>query len=553
MPKKEQRAEVRVVPAPGPRGNGALALYALAALFAVYAVCFIYRTSFVIGGERYFSLFDDAMVSMRYARNLARGDGLVWNPGGLRVEGFTNPLWVAYMAAVHILPLPLAKTSLVIQLTAAVLLTINLVIVRDMALLISRGSHAVAVAAAVLTATYLPLNNWSLQGMEVSVLVLATSIALCTALRSIDDGRFRPSQYVWLAVSTFVRMDMAVPLAGLLLFHIAADRPNRRQHIVWGVASLAACLALQTAFRVWYFDDLLPNTYYLKMTGYPPIPRAMRGLFVLAQFIWRFNLLLFALPFGLIAVRGWRGVLPLWMLIVQMLYSIWVGGDAWEYWGGSNRYISIAMPGFFVMLSYALFHTTDLLCGALTPGRRSARVNAVAFAAMIVVTIVSANSIHGPEALAEMLLIRAPLHAGAGDENDHDVEEAVRLRTLTTADATIAVTRAGTIPYFSDRPSIDLLGKTDRHVAHETSRVAPGLRHFLDFRPGHTKFDYRYSIEQQMPDVVAQLWTNRDEIRPYLTQYYRFVALGTRCVYVRTESPHIVRGAVPLVDCEAAP
>lgn len=50
-------------------------------LYAIYAALFIYKTTFVINGQRYFSLFDDAMVSMRYAKNLAAGYGLVWNPG----------------------------------------------------------------------------------------------------------------------------------------------------------------------------------------------------------------------------------------------------------------------------------------------------------------------------------------------------------------------------------------------------------------------------------------------------------------------------------------
>ena len=35
---------------------------------------------------------DDAFITYRYARNLARGEGLVFNPGE-RVEGYTNFLW----------------------------------------------------------------------------------------------------------------------------------------------------------------------------------------------------------------------------------------------------------------------------------------------------------------------------------------------------------------------------------------------------------------------------------------------------------------------------
>jgi hypothetical protein len=70
--------------------------------FLVYAALFIYRTSFVIDGERFFSLFDDAMISMRYAKNLAHGFGLIWNPGGEAVQGYTNPLWVLYMSLIHL-------------------------------------------------------------------------------------------------------------------------------------------------------------------------------------------------------------------------------------------------------------------------------------------------------------------------------------------------------------------------------------------------------------------------------------------------------------------
>ena len=77
---------------------------------------------------------------MRYARNLAHGNGLVWNAGSQPVEGYTNPLWVLYMAVIHLLPVAPSKTSLLIQLTAAVLLAINLFFVREVALSVSDGS-----------------------------------------------------------------------------------------------------------------------------------------------------------------------------------------------------------------------------------------------------------------------------------------------------------------------------------------------------------------------------------------------------------------------------
>ncbi len=45
-------------------------------------------------------LSDDAFISYRYARNWADGHGPVFNPGQARpVEGYTNFLWTAFLAA----------------------------------------------------------------------------------------------------------------------------------------------------------------------------------------------------------------------------------------------------------------------------------------------------------------------------------------------------------------------------------------------------------------------------------------------------------------------
>ena len=66
---------------------------------------------------------------MRYARNLARGLGLVWNPGE-RIEGYTNFLWTLWMGVVHLFPVPDAVASLPLLLTnlAIGLLTVPLLV-----------------------------------------------------------------------------------------------------------------------------------------------------------------------------------------------------------------------------------------------------------------------------------------------------------------------------------------------------------------------------------------------------------------------------------------
>src|SRR2546423_1137519 len=76
----------------------AAAMAAALIAYAIWAARFIRSTLVPLGdGTRAACLFDDAMISMRYAWNFVHGNGLVWNPGE-RVEGFTNPLMVAVMA-----------------------------------------------------------------------------------------------------------------------------------------------------------------------------------------------------------------------------------------------------------------------------------------------------------------------------------------------------------------------------------------------------------------------------------------------------------------------
>ena len=76
-----------------------------ALLLTVFSVTFVARTGVRYHGRLYFSLFDDAMISMRYAANLAHGHGLVWNPGQPPVEGYTNFGWTLWMALLHVVGL----------------------------------------------------------------------------------------------------------------------------------------------------------------------------------------------------------------------------------------------------------------------------------------------------------------------------------------------------------------------------------------------------------------------------------------------------------------
>ncbi|MBM4014210.1 MAG: hypothetical protein FJ293_04500, partial [Planctomycetes bacterium] len=98
----------------------------LAALLALASVAHLALT-----GKRHelsdvgtiWSLDDDMMITLRYARNLAAGAGLVWNPGE-QVEGITNLLWALLLAPLHWLLPPERAAAGAIALDAGLLLAL---------------------------------------------------------------------------------------------------------------------------------------------------------------------------------------------------------------------------------------------------------------------------------------------------------------------------------------------------------------------------------------------------------------------------------------------
>jgi hypothetical protein len=516
---------------------------------ALYCLAFIARTSFRIGGERYFSLFDDAMISMQYGRNLSHGYGLVWNPGGERVEGYTNPLWVLYMAGVHLLPLAPSKFALVVQLTAAALLLVNLVLVAKLTEQLSGDSTLASATAVLLTASYWPLNNWALQGMEVSLLCVMVTASALLALRMLRTERVSYLLYLVLGLGTLVRPDMVVPLLAMLMYLVIVDRAKRRHHAALGIATLAVFVGGQTAFRWLYYGDVLPNTYYLKMTGYPTLFRVVRGALVFGDFVGRLGLGLILLAPGLVFLRRDRGIALLLTLIgMQAAYNIYVGGDAWEFAGGSNRYLSIVMPLLFVLVGCGVeewyrfggrYLNTKVRRGDWTPRLR------LVSQLLLVLTAVTLNLAAGPEVGKRWALLMEPLYRG---ENANRVHTALLLREVTDQKATIAVVWAGAEPYFMARSGIDMLGKNDRRIAHEPMHPprAELPRDTIPrwFYPGHLKWDYAYSIGQLQPDVVTELWENPEEAEPYLNRSYSKAELhGDWTIpplYLRKNSPHIL-------------
>ena len=190
------------------------------------------------------------------------------------------------MALIHLFGLPSNQVSLVVQVSGLLIILANLFVVRKIAERLAGGNRLLPLLAVFLTAFYFPLNNWSIQGTEVSILTLLLSIATLGAIRMLQEETFTKTAYIVLAISTWVRVDMLVPMVALIVIMAWRDEKQRRQHLAWGFGLLAGAMLIQTAVRFAYYGELLPNTYYLKVIGVSIVDRVRRGLVVFGQFLW---------------------------------------------------------------------------------------------------------------------------------------------------------------------------------------------------------------------------------------------------------------------------
>lgn len=506
---------------------------AIAAAFLAYALHFVFSSGFTVDGIRYYALFDDGMISMRYAANLAHGLGLVYNAGE-RVEGFTNPLWTGYMALVHAAGVPPPKTSLVIQLTSVAVLVANLFQVRRLALALG-GSDRAANAAAFLTAFFFSLNFWSLFGMEVGLVTLLVTASLARAVEDLQRGRRSWVPHLLLGAGMLVRIDVVVPYLAVAGALWLLDREGRRFYVLAGLGTLAVFLGSQTLLRYFYYGDALPNTYYLKMADCPLLFRAKRGLVVLAAYLWATNWALWIVPAAALlrAPRTWW--LAAAVVAGELAYSAYVGGDAWEFWDFANRFISQVMPVVFVLLALVVAELAEHLGAGLRWPRFRPAFAGMAFWGATFAILCSFNVViyGGPSKYAVQQFFRS----GRCDRvyfNQVAVEYARVLERVAKREATVLIYKAGTTPYFLDRRIIDGLGKCDRRIAHGPTRFETG------FRPGHSKWDYNYSIGVLKPDIVAEIWpAGEPEARPWLDKYYRRVRAGNFEFHVLDGSPHV--------------
>lgn len=411
-----------------------------------------------------FVLIDDAMISMGYARSLAEGCGLVWYCGAPKVEGYTNPGWVLYMAFWHFLGLPPEFTSLPILLTGLFTLVWH---IRGLYLLTYQvANERTARIAAWIAALFPPLLFHHLSGLEAGVLgMLSTYFAYYLLAK--PTSPLLPTISI---VGTLVRMDfLIVPLALLLtvFFLQIMRRPGLTPPLppkLLAPALLAIAIAgILTLWRYGYYHAWVPNTYVLKVSSLPLSWRILNGIIATLMHIG------INLPLWTLAALGlWkaRKSPSIWILLglpsAAIAYNIYIGGDIYESSEQSNRFLLNGFPLLFLLSAKVLHALQNIRWQILLIG------------------LIAYGLPFGTVGYRWKNFFR--------DWKDFFFHRAVS--EVFPSGSALSIGPAGTTPYFFRQYQwYDLLGKADSTTAQKGfSQYCNGRPPLLYF-PGHTRVD----------------------------------------------------------------
>ena len=346
---------------------------------------------------------DDSAITRSYSQNLAAGAGYVYNVGGERVEGSTTLLWTLILTlfyAVSDRPEPAILLLGAALATGAVYCALR--VARHLSA--AEGGEpgvAVAVVAAVLVASpgYFLWSVWTMMEVGIwsaAILLLTFGLVRAATGPAAVDGTARSGSLTTLALAIpaiclpMIRPEGVAVAIGLLALGAVLVPAVRTRAIVCVGLALAVFAAI-TVWRLSYFGQPFPNTFYAKVSS-DRVQDAIDGTKYTLRFV-------FGQPFAEAFVLAWLAAVALVALRlrdaggpartaplipaaavfgVMAVYSA-LGGDHFALW----RFIQPIQP--LLPVALAVWLSTVLTPVLLTRSRRALLWPAGAVAAGLLV------------------------------------------------------------------------------------------------------------------------------------------------------------------------
>ncbi len=328
---------------------------------------------------------DDAYISLRYARNLVEGHGLVFNRGD-RLEGYTNFLWILMSTPAFVLGIdPLAWVKGLGCLFGQLALVVTYSIARFFG---GDRSDWASFVAPALWASSTSVVLWSMGGLEPTFMAVVGGGGTLFAMKAWvaeDPGEARRhaiASALLLAAAAVCRPDahaIFLVAAGFVGLRVLLDRRLAPHWLLWA-GIFTAIVGPYHVWRYLYFGSLLPNTALVKAAAGPEVWDA--GVkYVRSLLGFNVNPAVFGLAL-LAPLAAGRRLVKVWgllLVVAYLLYLVKIGRD-------EMKYFRLFLPVYPVALALAADGARNLFeFGARNAGG-GARARAVAIGTAALLT-----------------------------------------------------------------------------------------------------------------------------------------------------------------------
>lgn len=448
---------------------------------------------------------DDSFITLRYARNLVEGNGLVYNPGEY-VEGYTNFLWTVLMAVPLWLGIDPVMTGHLLGAVAAVCTVVGVVGIATAVF----GSHLLGNLVALVLASNFSFVAYVTGGLETqlqtALLVAVWLLLTPAALR--DDVRISTAR--WALVSVACAAALMTRLDSLLLLAVPILAVVWRQHraralsapsVVAAVAPAALILTPWTIWRFVTYGSIVPNTAVAKSNPWS-ITVLQAGTY-LAIFL-AVSLIALFLPAALVRGRELLARRPFVIVAISLglwvLYLFRVGADFMEF-----RFMVPVLP----LISLVL---VGLLLLTRTPRWRTVLGVSLALGFVVHPLIMGGSggllNIDSTGYLDGFVTDESGGLAQVGRELGEALGGSAEAELPGSGAPIISTGGAGALPYYARLRHVDQLGLTDPWTARNGLRTNTGR---LVPKPGHGRVA---TIQHLLEEDVTLVIGGRGEPRP---------------------------------------
>jgi len=405
---------------------------------------------------------DDAFISLRYARNLVEGQGLVFNEGE-KVEGYSNFAWVLLGAAA----MKLGFDPLVAMKSVGVLGGLLAVVCSwFLALRMRPEAWWGALLAPFFLAIAPVMPRHAVTGLETAAYAGMVTLAVLLAA----GPRGTVGRVVLLGALLLVSLLRPEGVAVAILMLVWRWPAVQRRTGVTGsvgaggridLAIFSLLFAIYYFWRMAYFGAAFTNTFYFKMTG--GAAAWVDGLHYSLDFLRETG---GAALVGLVAAVLLVEKRPrtYWLILLlcagQGALVMLAGGD----WMHHYRFYAPVLP----LLAAAAAVGASAMAGLLEQGTRPRLWSRLVLGLVLAAAVV--NIYKTEQAVARLVMPAVKTESYLAQSYERIGRW---LEKNTPSEAIVAVSDVGAVGYFSKRRIVDMFGLVDAHIARQ-----PGRLHF---------------------------------------------------------------------------